>query len=56
MTGLEDAILSHMVREFKGWSCALCGYHSMSTAPKSHVKRHIVTHHMADCIATAEQM
>jgi len=54
--GFEEAILSHMVREIKGWSCALCGYHSISTAPKSHVKRHIVTHHMADCIATAEQM
>jgi hypothetical protein len=54
--GLEEAILSHMVREFKGWSCALCGYHSISTAPRSHVKRHIVTHHLADCIATAVQM
>ena len=56
MTGFEEVILRRMVREIKGWSCVLCGYHSTSTASKSHVKRHIETHHMADCIATAEQM
>ena len=35
-----------MVREVKGWSCAFCGYHSTSTAAKSHVKRHIEIRHM----------
>ena len=41
----EMALLAHMIKEIKGWSCSVCGYHSTSTASRSHVKRHVETHH-----------
>jgi len=48
----EDAILLNMVRMVKGWSCGICGYHSTSTAAKSHVKRHVEIHHARDLMCS----
>ena len=48
MAGIEGALLQHMVREIKGWSCGVCGHHSTSTAAKSDIKKHVWNRHVRD--------
>merc|ERR1712226_413140 len=52
----EEAILLNMVREVKGWSCGICGYHSTSTAAKSHVKRHVEIHHARELMCSVAKL
>ena len=51
---MEMALLQHMHREVKGWSCTVCGHHSTSTAAKSDIKKHVWNKHMRDTLASQE--
>ena len=51
---MEVALLQHMHREVKGWSCTVCGHHSTSTAAKSDIKKHVWNKHMRDKLASQE--
>jgi len=52
--GMEMALLQHMHREVKGWSCTVCGHHSTSTAARSDIKKHVWNKHMRDTLASQE--
>ena len=51
---MEVALLQHMRREVRGWSCTVCNHHSTSTAAKSDIKKHVWNKHLRDKLASQE--